>query len=57
MMVWMCDRCKTTVKPPNRKNQRPQGWVTLRVTDVEKHVDQWMLCEPCKGNLYAAISS
>ena len=55
-MTWMCDRCNEVVKPASRKNQRPIGWVTVRLTKAgEYEAQQWMLCAACQEFFYAAM--
>ena len=52
----MCDRCRAVVDPGNRKNQRPDGWITIRrqPTGNEK-AHNWLLCEPCQSVFYTAM--
>ena len=56
MMVWMCDRCQQVVNPGNRKNQRPDGWVTIRRQPSGRdQAHNWLLCQDCQPIFYAAM--
>ena len=52
MLAWVCDRCRALTDGSGRKNQRPDGWASVRLNAETGTKDvSNLICPDCLKSL------